>query len=318
MLQPLKELKQLEPFSSLDQELLNTVARHARIIELPPGRRIQSPGRVLNGRYYLLQGRLKILQSGRLVRPSRQPLRLTSGGVITLSAARLLHVDIGPVSFLFTETDANSLPVACTLSDPDGWQQRFLRSHMLAPLPVLCWQQILRALSPRQYLTGETVLVEGETGSECFILAAGRATVGRGGATLCNLLPGDFFGEDALLAGAPRNATVTMASTGTVMALGQQHFQRWLADVLISANPDSAAARTPGQLTQDQRTRDRELHHNQQIRHVEVAELENLRDRLSALDACCRYRLSGPRRVATLAVFLLRQRGIRAELAADL
>jgi CRP-like cAMP-binding protein len=304
----LQQLKNLDPFQMLDQDTLKTVAQHAQLIRVPAGRWVQAPGRRLRGRYYLLRGELKDTSSPRVLLPGAAPLQMARNGVVTLTASQLLRIDLEPIAFLFADLFADSeaqlqpdtrpLHKPALLLDRDSWQSRFLRSHLLSPLSALLWQQILRCLTPRECAAGECVIAAGERGSECFILAQGHALVTRTGVTLRALGPGDFFGEDALLAGAPRNADVHMTTAGSVMVLQQADFRRWLADVLVAG----AGLDEPGIS-------------NQRCVPLQVRDARGLRDQLANLDACLRYRVTGPLPLARLAVFLLRQRGIRAELA---
>lgn len=66
-------------------------------------------------------------------------------------------------------------------------------------------------------------------GSEMFFIASGRIRVYRSGErgkefTLAFLDPGDFFGEIALLTGAPRTANVLAVSRATVWELSRESF----------------------------------------------------------------------------------------------
>lgn len=70
-----------------------------------------------------------------------------------------------------------------------------------------------------------TVLVEeGTVGHEFYLIIDGQAAVERGGQQVATLGPGQYFGELALLDGAPRNATVRAASDMTLILLGQREF----------------------------------------------------------------------------------------------
>ncbi len=74
------------------------------------------------------------------------------------------------------------------------------------------------------YTPCEAVLREGDTGDEMFVVASGRFAVSKRDAAgeavvLAHLGEGEFFGEMALLSGAPRAATVTAEGPGEVLEL---------------------------------------------------------------------------------------------------
>ena len=67
---------------------------------------------------------------------------------------------------------------------------------------------------------GKVLVREGRTDRDLFVILRGTASVTRDGKRLRELVPGDFFGEMALLHGAPRTATVSARTDMRVMVLG--------------------------------------------------------------------------------------------------
>jgi len=78
---------------------------------------------------------------------------------------------------------------------------------------------------------GQSLMHEGETGREFFVLMSGAAEVSRQGRRLGTIGAGDFVGELALLDKAPRNATVTAMTPVSALVLGQREFSGVLATV---------------------------------------------------------------------------------------
>ena len=82
---------------------------------------------------------------------------------------------------------------------------------------------------------GKALIREGETGREFFVLVEGTADVERGGAKVDSIGAGDFFGEIALVAHTPRNATVTTTSAARALVITDRAFRQ-----LIDRQPQIA------------------------------------------------------------------------------
>lgn len=320
-------LRRFDTFAGLDAARLRTISRLSSRVRFPASRWLLRPGRALHHHHFLISGKVRTLSPERVVRASRAaaraPLFPGHAGIFTLTDVEMLRIDSSELEFLL-----ESRPLDCGSVDEAGdhWQLRFLRSHMMSSLPMSCWQSLLRVLEPGVYEPGTDVVVEGMEGVErnrlagataagakseipyCYILAAGRAVIHRREGSCARVLrhlgPGDFFGEDALLSGRPRNATVTALDRIRVMRLAAPDFQRFL---LSAMDAESAAAK----LTLGRRDDPQYSNIASSVLGVDVA--AGLRERLETLDPCGSYLLRGddPQLVA-LALFLLRQRGIRA------
>lgn len=76
---------------------------------------------------------------------------------------------------------------------------------------------------------GEVVFAEGEIGDRMYIIQSGQVKVVAehdGQERIFSFLnPGDFFGENALLTGEPRNATIRVVIDSELISLGRQELQ---------------------------------------------------------------------------------------------
>jgi len=75
---------------------------------------------------------------------------------------------------------------------------------------------------------GKVLIREGDTGREFFVLIDGTAKVERGGSKVAGLSPGDFFGEIALVAKTPRNATITTTAPVRALVITDRAFRQLL------------------------------------------------------------------------------------------
>jgi hypothetical protein len=100
-----------------------------------------------------------------------------------------------------------------------------LREHALFEMlsaPVL--EDLARALRRIEAPTGETIVCEGDTGADYFVVVAGQLSVSINNARVRTLAPGDGFGEVALLRDGRRTATVTATSDATLYGLQRASF----------------------------------------------------------------------------------------------
>ena len=64
-----------------------------------------------------------------------------------------------------------------------------------------------------------------------MVIASGGVKVERDGAPIAELGAGEFFGEVALVTGAPRNATVTSTEPSTLLVLTDRAFWRLAEEI---------------------------------------------------------------------------------------
>jgi CRP-like cAMP-binding protein len=109
-----------------------------------------------------------------------------------------------------------------------SWIRTLLDNPLFSKVPVANIQAMCERLQALELKAGDVVLSEGEHGDCCYFLRSGLALVTRGSGAeekrLAELEPGACFGEEALLADSPRNASVQMLEDGVVLRLNRQDF----------------------------------------------------------------------------------------------
>lgn len=86
-------------------------------------------------------------------------------------------------------------------------------------------------MEEQHFMADHTVVREGEPGDTFYVIIEGQAKVlSHAGRVVNRLLPGDFFGELALLDGGPRTATVLTDTPMTMLVLRRAAFRRMLAN----------------------------------------------------------------------------------------
>lgn len=83
---------------------------------------------------------------------------------------------------------------------------------------------IARAADEIDFAAGTTLITEGESGSEAFIVLTGSVEVRRGGRAIASLGSGDIIGELSLLDQSPRTASVVCTTDCTVLVIDRRHF----------------------------------------------------------------------------------------------
>jgi CRP/FNR family cyclic AMP-dependent transcriptional regulator len=81
-----------------------------------------------------------------------------------------------------------------------------------------------------EFSEGTSLAEEGKPGDTFYVLLEGEAKVVRGGRRLDRLIPGDFFGEIALIDGGPRTASVVATTPLITLTISRKRFRRMLEE----------------------------------------------------------------------------------------
>ena len=112
------------------------------------------------------------------------------------------------------------------------------RVPILAVLSPRVLERLALEARPMTAAAGTVLVAEGESGDTFYVVAEGEVVVSRHGEPIRRLGAAGWFGELALLRGAPRSATVTAATEVKLWTLGREEF---LAAVGVGSGARSAA-----------------------------------------------------------------------------
>ncbi|MBN1270242.1 MAG: cyclic nucleotide-binding domain-containing protein [Kiritimatiellae bacterium] len=165
---------------------------------------------------------------------------------------------------------------------------------------------------------GRVIIREGDEGGSYFILRRGRATVQRRVSgeraveTVAELGEGMAFGEEALITGARRNATVTLAAESLVLRLPKEAFSDYIQKSLVRWLLPGEAEDKIKHGAQWLDVRDASEAGSERLPDSMCIPLMELRERMADLDrdalyiCCCE-----DGRLSATAAFLLRQQRFR-------
>jgi CRP-like cAMP-binding protein len=108
------------------------------------------------------------------------------------------------------------------------WLGTLAEVPLFAGLPKRHLRRIAKLAHVRRFAPGSAMVRAGDSGRSFFVLLDGRAKVVRTGGRTRRLGAGDFFGEMALLDGAPRSAGVVAEGEVLALSIGRPEFAKLL------------------------------------------------------------------------------------------
>ena len=261
------QLKGFSPFDGINEGNLRTLIEETKILDAKPGHVLFHEGESEKRTVYVLSGTVELRQRNQVVttitggtEEARDPLapvlprRYTAlardaVGYFSVDSdsldIRLTWEQTGcyDVSQLRGEAEPTGVDEVNELSgesEPtDTWNTALLRIKAFHKIPPANIQGIFMRLQQIDTKAGEVVIRQGEKGNYFYIVTLGRCVVTREtplnaeGIKLAELEVGDTFGEEELISGAKRNATVTMLTDGSLMRLSKEDFHTLLKEPML-------------------------------------------------------------------------------------
>ncbi len=203
---------------------------------------------------------------------------------------------------------------AVPVDEDRSWIRKMRHIMAFKNMPPANIKALLEHMETILVEKGEVVVQQGETGEYYYVLTEGDALVTRT-IELANLQAGSSFGEESLVSGTQRNATVTMQTDGMLMRLSKKNFNKLLKDPLLDrVSPDDARQRNnAGAIWLDVRHA-KEFNHSRLPKAINMP-LHEIRMRMNELDKAKEYICycsTGKR--GSAAAFLLVQNGYRVSV----
>jgi CRP-like cAMP-binding protein len=253
---PIPELSLLRSFSPLDglkAENLRALARKTTVRELGGGRLLFKEGDTDKRTYYLVSGTLDLLVNGRIVgsvragtpdarHPVAPILPRRCAARAATERVEYLSIDSDLLDVLLTWDQTGTYEVGelhAGLPTGDDWMTLLLQSRAFHKIPPANLQAVFMRMERVNCSAGEVVVRQGDEGDYFYAIVSGRCVVtretplNREGIKLAELGMGDTFGEESLISGARRNATVTMSTDGVLMRLGKDDFITLLNEPML-------------------------------------------------------------------------------------
>lgn len=313
----------IEPYTKLDRSVREQLGDGVRLLRLFAGECFATarPG----VRLTVLSGRVHLAPIGTdlTLDSTRQHTVLTQAGENRIVAKEDAVLLIAEAGFLDTLAAWAELAAFADQSGEAETLRRLLAVRHTVAFSRVAVEYVLEALRlmvPRQVKAGETIVTQGEPGDAFYLVWSGRAEVWKSDVyddtqkLVDTIGPKETFGDDALIVGGNRNATVRMIEDGELLVLGGQQFQNLLSRPLIDEVETDAV---PDMLSNGWRSLDVRYEeefsdgHIPDTLHLPLHELRQRADQM--LDRKARYVavcLSGKR--SAVATFLLKQRGFTA------
>ncbi len=251
-----EKLRTFSLLDSLSRDGLAKVAEQFQTRELNSGDTLFSQGERDAPIYFLLEGTIELrselgtltpLKAGsdaaRLPISRLKPRRYSA---IALSHARVAMIDEDVLDDLMTSDQSMSYEVSLIEGEDPEWMFQLFSNPLFAKVPATNMSALCHRMQAIPVQAGQVILNQGDTGDYYYLIRRGQARIKRSfrdekPVLLAEIGPGQGFGEEALISGDPRNATVEMTEDGVLMRLSMHDFNELLKPALVQkVNPREA------------------------------------------------------------------------------
>jgi CRP-like cAMP-binding protein len=256
-------LKTFAPLDGLKRENIAALAKKVSIRTMSAGRFLFKEGDMDKRKIWLVSGMVELREGERTVAmirggtaDARNPLSPNLPRTVSARAVdeiSYLSIDSELLDVMITWDQTGTYEVEELQAQMNGgangddWMTTLLQTRSFHRIPPANIQAIFMRMQRVPYLAGDVIIKQGDEGDYFYVIVKGQCVVtretplNRDGIKLAELSVGDTFGEEALIAEAKRNATITMQTDGVLMRLAKDDFRELMNEPLLQwANYDQA------------------------------------------------------------------------------
>jgi CRP-like cAMP-binding protein len=325
------QLKALSPLGSLKKDNLHALGKKTKVREAQAGETLFREGDTEKRTVYVLSGTVELRDGDKVVaritggeERARNPLSPKlprEHSAIALKPVEYVTIDSDLLDVMLTWDQTGSYEVQELRGEQGGsddWMTTLLQTKAFHKIPPANIQAIFMRLEQVNHRAGDVVIKQGEEGDYFYVITRGRCVVTREtplnkeGIRLAELQIGDTFGEEALISETKRNATVSMATDGSLMRLGKDDFRKLLNEPMldwVDADAAEKIVKDGGQWLDVRLPSEFEAYHNAGAINVP---LYFIRLKLKTLDPSVKYVVCcDTGRRSSAGAFILNERGFQ-------
>lgn len=251
-------LKKLIPICELTDDNFQELVKQIQLDVLPAGKVLFKRGDSDKNTYYLINGEVSLIDGNgtekllnhrstqcRFPLDHHRPRHYTA---IAKTEIRYLRIDNNLLDVLLTWDQNTSYVVrelgvdSSEASDENDWMAKILQSRIFYNVPAANIQTMFMKIQSIPVSKDEIIMQQGENGDYYYMIKDGRCAVirnaietGNKPLQIAELIPGQGFGEEALISDSPRNASIRMLTDGVLMRLSKDDFNQLLKEPILKS-----------------------------------------------------------------------------------
>ena len=330
MIEP-EKLKNFIPMDTLSEETLARLAKRVEVMGYAKGAAICLEGDTDDDSVYLLEGGAELVSKGSTMTrvfhggTPEAAFALAQGrprpaSITATTKATVLRIDTSKLDrVVLLDEFTTTIPMFDDGDNPfkgdTQWLEEMTQSEAFKSLSREKLPAMLTKLETVSVKRGEVVFKQGDRGDYYYIVRSGIFNISRKNTQgkveiLDELTAGSVFGEESLISGRTRNASVVSMGNGELMRLAKADFEALLKQPLLSYVTMQEAERMLGAGARMLDVRSPQEFKTGTLSHTENLPVAQLRERMAELDPdisyvlCCKLGIH-----SEIAAFLMSQRG---------